>query len=60
MQYGCVFAIAVALLSGTAVAQDKESLLNALGNTNPDPLPPGGPAPDRVDNLQLVAAKYRD
>ena len=49
LMLGCTVLTALALLSGTAVAQDKGSLREALGNTAPDPLPPGGPAPRMAD-----------
>ncbi|OFW01176.1 MAG: hypothetical protein A3I61_08015 [Acidobacteria bacterium RIFCSPLOWO2_02_FULL_68_18] len=47
--YVCALLAAAAVLSGTAAAQGRGALVEAIGTTEPDPLPPGGPAPRMAD-----------
>lgn len=47
--HGCVCLAAMTFAAGPAIAQGRDALVNALGNTNPEPLAPGGPAPRMAD-----------
>ncbi|OFW01183.1 MAG: hypothetical protein A3I61_08055 [Acidobacteria bacterium RIFCSPLOWO2_02_FULL_68_18] len=43
---------------GTAGAQERRPLIDAIGVTNPDPLPPGGPTPRMADGRPDLAGVW--
>ncbi|MBI2189257.1 MAG: hypothetical protein HYU37_19330 [Acidobacteria bacterium] len=49
LMHMCGVLAATAVLSGAVAAQGQRPLIEAIGTTEPDPLPPGGPTPRMAD-----------